>query len=292
MTTTQRVRTTDGLPLAVHSYGDPTAPTVLCVHGYPDNSAVWDHVVAHLRDRYHVVTYDVRGAGLSPAPKQRSGYHLDQLTDDLARVATTVSPAAPVHLLGHDWGSVQSWHAVTDIELAPKFASFTSISGPCLDHIAHWMRSDPQGAAHQAVRSSYIGFFQMPVLPELSWLSGAGNLVLGALERLAEQGGDDGSRRELRDYLNGINLYRVNMGRQLTDAAKRHTDVPTQVLVPTREVFMTEAAQTAAAAWTSDFRFHRVSGGHWLPRSQPAAVARYVDELAVEVTGGGRSSLG
>jgi pimeloyl-ACP methyl ester carboxylesterase len=98
--TTRRV-TGAGVDLAVTEWGDPAAPTVVLVHGYPDTSALWRPVVAELEPRYHVVTYDVRGAGDSTAPDAgRAGYTLDLLVDDLAAVADATSPGRPVHLVG------------------------------------------------------------------------------------------------------------------------------------------------------------------------------------------------
>src|SRR5882757_6338544 len=89
----------DGVELAVYATGDPSRTTVIAVHGYPDNHTVWDGVVDELAGRYHVATYDVRGAGRSGAPATREGYLLDQLADDLADVADAVSPGRPVHLV-------------------------------------------------------------------------------------------------------------------------------------------------------------------------------------------------
>ncbi|EUA34410.1 alpha/beta hydrolase family protein [Mycobacterium xenopi 3993] len=61
--TATNVTASDGVTLAVHPYGeiDQRRPTILAVHGYPDNHHVWDGVAAELADRYNVVTYDVRG---------------------------------------------------------------------------------------------------------------------------------------------------------------------------------------------------------------------------------------
>ncbi|QRN78945.1 MAG: alpha/beta fold hydrolase, partial [Nocardiopsis sp. BM-2018] len=72
-------------PPSTDTYGavPPTGPTLLLVHGYPDNATVWDSLVADLAADYHVVSYDVRGAGRSTAPDDRSGYLMDQLADDL-----------------------------------------------------------------------------------------------------------------------------------------------------------------------------------------------------------------
>ncbi|MEH6624618.1 MAG: alpha/beta fold hydrolase [Dietzia maris] len=133
------VTTTDGLALAVTATGPKDAPTLVCVHGYPDNRSIWDGIVGELSGRYRVVTYDVRGAGNSQAPRTRSGYGLDQLSADLDAVIEAVCPDRPVHLLGHDWGSIQTWHAVTGDGPSARAASFTSISGPSLDLAALWM---------------------------------------------------------------------------------------------------------------------------------------------------------
>ncbi|MGH3996261.1 MAG: alpha/beta fold hydrolase, partial [Pseudonocardiaceae bacterium] len=138
---TSEVTTTDGVQLRWYESGPADGPTVVCVHGYPDNHTVWDGVAAELETRYRVVSYDVRGAGESGKPRSRDAYRLDLLAEDLASVVDAVSPEHPVHLLAHDWGAVQTWHAVTGTWLRGRVSSFTSISGPCLDHAGHWFRA-------------------------------------------------------------------------------------------------------------------------------------------------------
>ncbi|MFP4596292.1 alpha/beta fold hydrolase, partial [Ralstonia sp.] len=53
--------------LAVKTWGDPARPTVVLVHGYPDNSEVWHEMAPLLARDYYVIAYDVRGAGQSSA---------------------------------------------------------------------------------------------------------------------------------------------------------------------------------------------------------------------------------
>ena len=166
-----------GLRLAV--FADPArpGPVVLLVHGYPDTHAVWHRIRSELGPDLRVVRYDVRGAGASQAPADRSGYRLDQLAEDLFAVAEAVSPDAPVHLVAHDWGSIQAWHAVTGPRAAGRIASFTSISGPCLDHTAFWLRErlrrpTPRRIAavlRQGAKSWYIYAFHLPLVASLSW---------------------------------------------------------------------------------------------------------------------------
>src|SRR5205085_969867 len=68
----------------------------------------------------------------------------DLLVRDMAAVIDAVSPDEKVHLVGHDWGSIQAWEAVTT--MPERFASFTSISGPGLDHAGLRMRAGPASA--------------------------------------------------------------------------------------------------------------------------------------------------
>jgi NAD(P)-dependent dehydrogenase (short-subunit alcohol dehydrogenase family)/pimeloyl-ACP methyl ester carboxylesterase len=286
----RHVIASDGVSLAVWEHGAATGPTLVAVHGYPDDHHVWDGVVDQLvAQRYRVVRYDVRGAGESGEPSARRGYRLDQLADDLHRVIDAVSPDRPVHVLAHDWGSIQCWHAVTDPELAKRIASYTSISGPCLDHVGHWFRSrlrrpTPRRLrelAVQAAASGYIGLFQVPGLPELLWRS---RLLPRAMKLIGR--GDTGiAEPTLADGLRGLALYRENMRSRLLRPAERCTTVPVQVLAPTRDAFVSSAMQSDVAAWTTEPRLRLIPAGHWLPRSRPDVVARCISELIDHVEG-------
>ncbi len=263
----------DGLRLLVKEQGDPGRPTVLLVHGYPDNSSVWDGVAELLAERFHVVRYDVRGAGGSAAPGDRAGYRLDRLAADLATVARATSPDGPVHLIGHDWGSIQGWHAITEPAYAPLFASYTSISGPCLDHIDAWMRRKLTRlrfgpVLRQLTHSWYIAAFQVPKVPELVWRLPFLRARFGA---------------EKRDAVNGIELYRANMlGVRRTE---RRTAVPVQQLALTRDIFvlpdLLEAAQPYCdALWRRPLPYE-----HWAPRTHPAAIAARITEFIDHLAG-------
>jgi hypothetical protein len=102
------VTASDGVTLAVHAYTeiDPRRPTVLAVHGYPDNHHLWDGVAEHLLDDrtvpYNFVAYDVRGAGESERPASRSDYRFSQLISDVGAVIDSLG-VGRVHLLAHDW---------------------------------------------------------------------------------------------------------------------------------------------------------------------------------------------
>ncbi|HSU03422.1 MAG TPA: alpha/beta fold hydrolase, partial [Nocardioides sp.] len=152
--------------LAVFEGGDPAGPVVLMVHGWPDTHRVWDGVAEHLGDEVRLVAYDTRGQGESVMAGSDEHFTLDLLADDLLAVVDAVSPDRPVHVVGHDWGSVQAWEAVCRPAAASRIASFTSMSGPNLHHVAAWARRTLRhpapgallGLVGQAVSSSYVPF--------------------------------------------------------------------------------------------------------------------------------------
>lgn len=292
---TQRwVSSSDGVQLSVRITGPARGPTIVCVHGYPDNSSLWDEVIAELDDRFRMVTYDVRGTGSSGKPTQRAAYRLDQLAADLAAIVDEVTGeggAGTVHLLGHDWGSIQIWHAITGHWLRGRAASFTSISGPCLDHVAHWMRTQLRpsprtlrAAINQLLRSTYVAFFQLPVVPELAWRT-------GMLTRITRQLDPSAAVPQLSDALNGLNLYRANMLPRLQKPGRRHAGVPVQVLAPVDDPFVTVPMQTEISRWVPELHTRTISGRHWVPRTDPARLAGAVTEL-VEYAEGGAASRG
>jgi pimeloyl-ACP methyl ester carboxylesterase len=288
--TDRRVAST-GVSLAVREYADPAAdpdqPHVVLVHGYPDNQGIWRPVADRLvTEGMHVVTYDVRGAGGSDVPTDTAGYHTDHLVDDLVAVLDATVPAgAPVHLVGHDWGSVQLWEAVLsadeDPRLSGRIASFTSVSGPALDHLAYLARH-PAGRRLRLLRqlghSWYVYAFHVPVLPELVWRTAHG--PIGRLARRVDAGHDrnrDSWGPELgRDGANGVNLYRANVLRRMRRPLPRHTEVPVLAVAPLRDPFLTSVAVEDLDRLCSDVRVVRPATGHWIPRTDPDLLADLV----------------
>ncbi|POM22286.1 putative oxidoreductase SadH [Actinomadura rubteroloni] len=283
----------DGVDLAVYEQGDPALPTVLLVHGYPDTHAVWDEVAARLVDRFHVVRYDVRGSGASSRPYGRRRYTFAYLMADLRAVLDAAAPDRKVHLVGHDWGSIQSWEAVRT--MPDRFASFTSISGPSLDHVGRWTRGklrrptprNLRRLAGQGLRSWYIGFFQTPLVPEALWRAGIGRPFARALETgegVAPRPGHP-ARTLPRDGSAGVGLYRANMAERLLRPRDPSTAVPTQVIVPTRDRFVSPHLVGGLGAHVPDLSLRTIAAGHWVPRSRPDVVARWIAEHIGRVTG-------
>ena len=294
----------DGVSLAVHAYTeiDKRRPTILAIHGYPDNHRVWDGFAENLGPRYNAdynfVAFDVRGAGESSTPTGRSGYRLPQLVADIGAVIDSLG-VGPVHLVAHDWGSIQGWAAVCDDTVTGKVASFTSISGPHLNYAGRFLRSPrtPRAVAdvvRQIVASSYIWFFLCPGVPEAAIRSRATVKVFDAVERIGGSGahGRRGAAyRSIDDYLNGLNLYRANMPGPVLSPPQSlpPTAVPVQVLVARRDHFVTPALQRFTGSIPDGNRIVEIEGGHWVVTSHPDVVARLTTEWLDRWIGTGTS---
>ncbi|MFE9745367.1 alpha/beta fold hydrolase [Saccharothrix saharensis] len=230
-------------------------------HGFPDTSEVWDPVARRLAERFWVVRYDVRGAGGSEAPAGRGsrGYRMERLVGDLAAVVEGVG--GPVHLVGHDWGSVQGWAAV--VARPELFLSFTSVSGPDLGHLGDWVRrnrSRPVTVVKVLGRSWYIAGFKVPGVAEAVWRVPAVRRWMGA------------GRREL---VNGLGLYRANMGRGWK---------PEKVAVRVHQIelkndpYVVREHLEAAEPWVEELTRSTIDAGHWAPRTHPELIARHVED--------------
>lgn len=79
---TSQFVTVNGLKLHYLEWGDPAAPTVVCVHGLTAHAHAFDGFASRIADRYHVVSMDVRGRGDS-AWDPAGDYSMPAYTSDL-----------------------------------------------------------------------------------------------------------------------------------------------------------------------------------------------------------------
>ena len=76
-----RYATVDGHRLFFREAGDPDAPALVLLHGFPTSSYMFRQLVPALADRYHVIAPDHLGFGLSDAPSvEEFDYTFDALT--------------------------------------------------------------------------------------------------------------------------------------------------------------------------------------------------------------------
>ena len=143
-----------------HCLTEGTGPLVILLHGFPQFSYEYRHLVPALaRAGYRAVAPDMRGFGESSRPGRIEDYALQTLGDDVAAlVAALGEPKA--HVLGHEWGGIVAAEAA--LSHPDKVDRLILVNGPpalTLGRAIHhsW---------RQRVRSWYVLFYRLPRLPE------------------------------------------------------------------------------------------------------------------------------
>ncbi|MDF6019944.1 SDR family oxidoreductase [Streptomyces sp. JH34] len=294
---------TGGIELCVAELGDPSQPTIVLVHGYPDSKEVWSEVARRLAERWHVVLYDVRGHGRSTAPRPlRGGFTLEKLTDDFLAVVDAVSPDRPVHVVGHDWGSVQSWEFATVERTKGRIASFTSMSGPSLDHFGHWIkqrasRPSPRRLGQllgQGAKSWYVYALHTPVLPEMAWRGPLGRQWPRILRRMEKVPADGYPTASLpQDAAHGAWLYRDNIRTRLRrPRPDAHAHVPVQLITPTGDAFLSPSLYDDLETWVPRLVRRALPAKHWVPRTRPDQLSAWISEFVGDRESGGQGGPG
>ena len=83
LTTVHKVEA-DGVQVFYREAGEPSAPVVLLLHGFPTSSFMFRELIPRLADRYHVIAPDLPGFGFTEVPAVRKyTYSFDALAHTL-----------------------------------------------------------------------------------------------------------------------------------------------------------------------------------------------------------------
>lgn len=96
------VETEEGVKIGYTVEGEGSKKALL-IHGYPETSLAWRHVVPYLKNAgFQVIVPDMRGAGRSSRPL--NGYDKKTLAADMVKVLADQDIHEPVYVAGHDIG--------------------------------------------------------------------------------------------------------------------------------------------------------------------------------------------
>ena len=88
------------LQLNHRTYGEPSKPTLLLLHGLFGSATNWGSIARHLADRYHILVPDLRNHGQSPHHPMHS---YAAMVDDLLALLDRYG-VSQVGLIGHSMG--------------------------------------------------------------------------------------------------------------------------------------------------------------------------------------------
>jgi epoxide hydrolase 4 len=135
-------------------------PLVVFLHGFPEFWWSWrDQLNAFAAAGYWAVAPDMRGYNESDKPEGVGSYELENLADDVAGLIRALGREKAM-VVGHDWGAVVAWgFAMQHPDLLERLA-ILNVPHPLV------MLDNLRGSPVQMLKSWYVFFFQLPVLPE------------------------------------------------------------------------------------------------------------------------------
>jgi pimeloyl-ACP methyl ester carboxylesterase len=150
----------NGLTFEVDQCGDGDR-LALFLHGFPESSFSWRYQQPLLaRLGYTAWAPNLRGYGNSSRPAGVAAYTIDHLIADVAGLIDAADKRSCV-LIGHDWGGAIAWSFL--LRRVRPIERFIVLNIPHPILFFEGLRRP-----RQLLRSWYIGFFQLPLLPE--WL--------------------------------------------------------------------------------------------------------------------------
>lgn len=150
----------NGIHLHVVEKGRQGAPVIIFLHGFPEFWYGWHHQMDFFMEKgYRVLLPDQRGYNLSDKPIGLKEYQLNELVKDITGLIHA-SGEKKVFLVGHDWGGAVAWRIASQSPLLIHKLIILNMPHPRV------MRKTVSSNVKQMIRSWYIGFFQIPGLPE------------------------------------------------------------------------------------------------------------------------------
>ena len=259
----------DGLTFDVRDAGPADGEPVVLLHGFPQDSSAFDRLAPALHAAgLRTLAPDQRGYSPGARPRGRPAYRIGEVVGD-ALALLDAAGLTSAHVIGHDWGGIVGW--ALGAWHPERVRTLTALSVPHPGAMTRALLSD------QPLRSSYIGAFQLPLLPERLLLAGGGaglRRVLrnsGLPEQLVER--YVARMREPGALTAALNWYRAlpwNAG----DPVGRVT-VPTLHIWSTDDPFLGRAVTEATAPFvTGSYRLEVLDGvPHWIPELAADQVA-------------------
>jgi epoxide hydrolase 4 len=272
--------------VATMGSGDKLA---LCLHGFPELPYSWRHQFPLLAKLgYRVWAPSLRGYGGTDSPREVAAYQTSIVVEDVAGLIRA-SGAREVVLIGHDWGGALAWL------FAMRYPALIDRLVICnAPHPACFRREVRR--PEQFLRSWYILFVQLPLLPEK--LLGARN-AQGIVEifrrttrdrsRFPEDVLDVYRRNALRPggLTAMLNWYRALLRdtRQLAMTDFPVIETPTLFVWGTADDALSLRTTQGTHQYVSNLTFRLLPGvSHWVQQEAPEAFNAILEAWLTEAS--------
>ena len=271
---------TNRVRLHVVQAGPEDGSLVLLLHGFPEFWYGWRHQIGYLAERgYRVWAPDQRGYNRSGKPKGVSRYRTDVLAADVIGLIDAAG-REKAFLVGHDWGGALAWWLAH--RYPQRLHRLVVLNAP---HGTVFRKNALTNPA-QMLKSSYIGFFQTPWLPEALARLGDWRAPAQALIRTSRPGTFTAADLEHyrrawsqpRAYTSMLNWYRAAAWRPPVPGGDPRIRVPTLLIWGARDRFLGGEMARPSVDLCDDGRLEWIEGAtHWVQHEEPERVNRLLE---------------
>lgn len=270
---------TNGVRLHYVTQGE--GPLMLMLHGFPEFWYSWRHQIPEFAKDYKVVAVDLRGYNDSEKPKEQSAYVMAEFIKDVAGIIRGLGYKSCV-LVGHDWGGAIAWcFAYSHPEMVQKLIVLN------IPHPIKFTEGlmNPQ----QLMRSSYIFFFQLPLVPELAIQANDYQAIERTLRGMAVDK-TTFSDEDIEKYKNAmakrgaltaaLNYYRNLFQGFLFGKKWGVLEVPTLMIWGEDDIPLGKELTYGTDAYVRDFQLRYIPNcSHWVQQERPVLVNQYMREF-------------
>lgn len=271
-----RTRTIEanGLTFTVDEAGEGD-DVALFLHGFPESRWSWRYQLPLLAKLgWRAVAPDMRGYGQSSRPQGVEAYRVEHLVEDTAGIFEALGAKRRL-LIAHDWGALVAW--VFAIERRLPLDGLVIMNVPHPGTLAR-ARFSPR----QWLKSWYIGFFQLPGLPELALTANGGRAVVRAFRdsaidksRFADADVEPFRRNVLEPGAATamVNYYRANFPGIGRYGAGPRIETPTLMVWGEEDIAIGIELTEDYDAFVTDLTLNRLPKvSHWVQQEAPEAV--------------------
>jgi pimeloyl-ACP methyl ester carboxylesterase len=279
----------NGIRLHVFQDGDAGGDLVILLHGFPEFSFGWRKQMPALSQAgYRVWAPDQRGYNLSDKPSGIAAYKIDILAADIVGLIDAAGVEKAI-IVGHDWGAAVAWWLATQYPERVSKLVVMNVPHPLV------MLKHVRSSFRQMLRSWYIGFFQLPFIPEFLISMGNWNGAVDMLKRSSQA--ETFSESDLARYREAwsqpkafhsmINWYRAFVRNPPTLTENTRITVPTLLIWGKQDIALgEEMAQPSIDLCDNGELVFIEEASHWVQHE----AAEQVNELMLAFLGGGNAA--
>jgi len=270
----------------LHYVTQGQGPLMVMLHGFPEFWYSWRHQIREFGKDYQVVAPDLRGYNDSDKPQDISAYAMTELVKEVKGLIEGLGYDRCI-LVGHDWGGAIAWQfAYAYPQMLDKLIIMN------LPHPAKF--AEGLQTPQQLLRSWYIFFFQLPLLPEwlLQWddysaiaraftqmLVDKTAMTQQDIEAYKDAAAKRGALQAMLNYYRQAFWEILNLRKQQWGVL----DVPTLMIWGEQDTALGKELTDGTDNYVQDLQIRYIPNcSHWVQQEQPQLVNRYMREFLQE----------